>query len=128
MLTYLTKLSALLAALAVICGAFGAHGLRDVVPASDLIIWEKAVFYHLIHAVAALITALAAGSQLLEADRAIRAAIGFIASLCIFSGSLYILVLLNIRWLGAITPIGGAGLIATWLFLAWALGRKPCHR
>jgi uncharacterized membrane protein YgdD (TMEM256/DUF423 family) len=124
MSTYLAKISAIFAALAVICGAFGAHGLRDKVPASDLLIWEKAVFYHLIHALAALMTSLTAESQLLPATQAVRVTIGFLASICIFSGSLYLLVLLNIRWLGAITPIGGAGLIATWIFFAWALRQR----
>jgi uncharacterized membrane protein YgdD (TMEM256/DUF423 family) len=120
----LARLSAIFAAIGVACGAFGAHGLRDTVPASDLLIWEKAVFYHLIHAVVALTITLAAGSQFLSLTKASRIAAGFLASIVIFSGSLYLLVLLNIRWLGAITPLGGLGFIVTWAALAIALRRQ----
>jgi uncharacterized membrane protein YgdD (TMEM256/DUF423 family) len=118
----LPSLSAILLAIGVACGAFGAHGLRGVVPDSDLLIWEKAVFYHLIHGLAALALVLF-NSSVVTHERASRVALALIISVTIFSGSLYLLVLTNTRWLGAITPLGGLGFIVSWLYLA--LKSKP---
>ena len=108
------------------CGAFGAHALRDIVPQRELLIWEKGVFYQLIHALAALLITSATGLQI--SDR-VRRAIGwlFLGSLAIFSGTLYALVLSGMHWLGAITPVGGAGFILGWLLLAYQLVKQRCR-
>lgn len=110
----------------IVCGAFGAHALRDIVPQRELLIWEKGVFYQLIHALAALLITSATGLQI--SDR-VRRAIGwlFLGSLAIFSGTLYALVLSGMHWLGAITPVGGAGFILGWLLLAYQLVKQRCR-
>lgn len=108
-------LGAFLAALAVIFGAFGAHALKNKVSPDDLIIFETGVKYHMYHALGLILIGILGFHY--NAD--IIQLPGFLISigLLIFSGSLYILVLSGIRWLGAITPIGGVLLIAGWLTL-----------
>jgi uncharacterized membrane protein YgdD (TMEM256/DUF423 family) len=104
-------------ALGVAAGAFGAHGLKGTFSPEMLAVFETGVRYHLIHALALLGTAWAATRW---ETRAIRLAGRlFAAGILIFSGSLYVLCLTGIRWLGAVTPIGGAALIIGWLALAW---------
>jgi len=112
----IAALAGLLGAAGVGLGAFGAHGLAKRVPAADLAIFETATRYHLTHAVALL--ALAAWAAHAPSARLEWAAWAFTAGIAIFSGSLYLLVLTNTRWLGAITPIGGVALIAGWLLIA----------
>jgi len=111
--------------LGVAFGAFGAHGLKGRVSADMLANWNTAAHYQMIHALALL----AAGIfQLLQSGRRLlsAAAVLFITGILIFSGSLYVLVLTNVRWLGAITPIGGTALLAGWIALAIAgLALKP---
>ena len=108
------RLAAVLGFLAVALGAFGAHGLKDLLTRLDtLAIWEKAVFYHMIHAVVLLF--LAGRTPVPSLACAL-----FVAGIMIFSGSLYILAFTGIRWLGAITPIGGLCLLGGWLSLAVA--------
>lgn len=114
-------------AIGVACGAFGAHGLRGSIPDSDLLIWEKAVFYQLIHSLAVLITVGAAGTYLNE-KTARRIAILLLIGVAIFSGTLYGLVLTNTRWLGAITPLGGASFICAWLILAASSVKKTIRQ
>ena len=107
------RLSATTGFLAVALGAFGAHGLKEVLArhaAAD--IWETAVLYHLVHAVVLLVLAWRPPVPLLAWRL-------FAVGVLIFSGSLYILALTNVRWLGAITPLGGLCLLAGWLALAW---------
>ena len=126
-LTLIGSCAALGAAIAVACGAFGAHALRGALPAerlaTDMAIWEKAVLYHLIHVLAALMLVLTRPEQLSSAT-ASAIAILLLGATCIFSGSLYLLVLTNTRWLGMITPLGGTGFIAAWVWLALALLRS----
>ena len=114
----LLRLSAIVGCLAVALGAFGAHGLEKTLEANDRVAtWETAVFYHFIHAVMLWIVA----------DRAKihRGAWWcFLVGILIFSGTLYTLALTNIRWLGAITPIGGVSLIIGWAMLAIKPGDK----
>ncbi len=116
-------LSSLAMALAVACGAFGAHALRERIPSADLAIWEKAVLYHFVHAFAALFVATVVSTRIANRGM-VRICNLFLVSTCIFSGSLYLLVLLNQRWLGMITPIGGLGFIVAWLALARQLWRE----
>jgi uncharacterized membrane protein YgdD (TMEM256/DUF423 family) len=107
-------LAGIFGALGVALGAFGAHGLKNVVSDPALLVtWETAARYHLLHA-------LALGLVAAHPTTPRWAGILFIAGIALFSGSLYILVLTEQRWLGAITPIGGVCLIAGWLVLAFA--------
>jgi uncharacterized membrane protein YgdD (TMEM256/DUF423 family) len=108
---------ALLGAAGVACGAFGAHALKAALDPVRLGWWQTAVQYQLWHALA--LVALAA----LPVPRPGRPALAFAAGTIIFSGTLYVMALSGIRWLGAVTPIGGLFLIAGWLLLAWE-GRR----
>lgn len=117
------RISAILLALGVAAGAFGAHALKHLIPATDLLIWETAVHYHLLHSLAVLVIA-SFSERYLAPDRARLLGALMIGAICVFSGSLYLLVLLNIRWLGAITPIGGASFIIAWSLLALSIKRK----
>lgn len=103
---------ALLAGLGVALGAFGAHGLRAMLDAAALGWWQTAVQYQMWHAVA--LVALAG----LPASHG-RPAFLLTLGTAIFSGSLYLMALTGLRWLGAVTPIGGALMIAGWLLLAY---------
>jgi uncharacterized membrane protein YgdD (TMEM256/DUF423 family) len=107
----LFRLAAALGFLAVALGAFGAHTLKGTLAANDTTeVWNTAVLYHFIHAIALLVLATLPATA--------RAASGlFVAGIVIFSGSLYVLALTNIRWLGAITPLGGLCFLAGWLTL-----------
>ena len=110
-------LGCILGALGVALGAFGAHGLRNTLSASDLATFEVGVRYHMYHALALLAVAWAVdrwGGPLTTA-----AGWSFVVGIVVFSGSLYMLVLTGARWLGAITPIGGVALILGWALLAW---------
>ncbi len=106
------RLAAVFGLLAVALGAFGAHGLKDLLARNQTTaIWEKAVFYQFIHAV--MLYILASRTPLYVGPY-----FCFLAGILIFSGSLYILAVTNIKMLGAITPIGGVSFIAGWLWLA----------
>ncbi|NNK63089.1 MAG: DUF423 domain-containing protein [Gemmatimonadetes bacterium] len=110
--------------LGVALGAFGAHALRDTLTPRDLEIFETAVRYQLIHAVALLGVAAAAArwpdvGTLLSASGWLM-----VAGVVVFSGSLYTLVGTGIRSFGAITPIGGVALLAGWATLGWAALRS----
>jgi uncharacterized membrane protein YgdD (TMEM256/DUF423 family) len=115
-------IGALLGALAVALGAFGAHGLRARVTPELLEVYETAVRYHFYHALALVFAGLWAervGATVVPPGL-IPAAICFVLGIAVFSGSLYLLVLTGMRWLGAITPLGGLALIAGWLLLVRA--------
>ncbi len=101
-------------ALAVLLGAFGAHGLKSRVPPESVASWNTAVEYHLLHSVVLLALALFAASGGPSSPWAMRA---FSAGIVLFSGSIYVLVLGGPHWMGPITPIGGLCLIAGWLAL-----------
>lgn len=112
----------LFGATGVALGAFGAHALKARVPADRLAIWQTATEYHLVHALALLAVGLLARAAP-GTPGITLAGIGFSSGILMFSGSLYALVLLDIRWLGAITPIGGVLMIAGWVALATAAMR-----
>jgi uncharacterized membrane protein YgdD (TMEM256/DUF423 family) len=113
---WLFLIGAVLMALGVGTGAFGAHALNDSVAASDLEVFRTGVRYHLVHGLAILSTALLAAHG--QDDMLRLAAIAFIAGIVLFSGSLYTLVLTGQRWLGAITPLGGVLFLIGWVCLA----------
>ena len=103
-------------ALAVGLGAFGAHGLEATLTANGrLDTYETAVKYQFYHTLALLLTGILLMN--INHDYFIWASWSFIIGMVIFSGSLYILSLTNVTWLGAITPIGGLALIVGWVFL-----------
>lgn len=108
----LRRMAALFGFLGVALGAFGAHGLHDLLVKNDRVAnWETAVLYHLVHAV--LLVAITRGESVS------RLAWWLLATgILIFSGTLYVLALTNLRWLGAITPLGGLALLGGWLVLA----------
>ncbi|MCB0337420.1 MAG: DUF423 domain-containing protein [Bdellovibrionales bacterium] len=116
------KIACALMAIGIGLGAFGAHGLQERVPARDLEVWHTAVFYHLVHALALL--ALCSSSLLVSwvSESSLRLVWNLIImGVVLFSGSLYILVLTNQRWLGMITPLGGVTLIVAWAVLFFCL-------
>jgi uncharacterized membrane protein YgdD (TMEM256/DUF423 family) len=112
-----TRIAALTGFLAVALGAFGAHGLKDILTQNETaVIWEKAVFYHFIHAVMLFVMA----------GRMPFASVAwwnFLAGIVIFSGSLYLLAITNAHWLGAVTPIGGLNFLVGWASLFWSAGK-----
>jgi uncharacterized membrane protein YgdD (TMEM256/DUF423 family) len=114
---------AILLALAVILGAFGAHGLRGRLDAYLMSVYEKAVFYHFIHALGLLVVSIMPKTGALSASTAQWVCGLLLAGILIFSGSLYLLALTGVRVLGAVTPVGGVSFIAAWVALAWCLLR-----
>lgn len=115
------KAAAIIAALSVILGAFAAHGLRDKVSDHAISTFETAVRYQFYHAFALFITAI------LYKDFRFKTVLSagwfFIAGIILFSGSLYVLALLQAvvkpgyNWVGAITPLGGVAFIVGWILL-----------
>lgn len=111
-------------AVAVMLGAFGAHALKGRLDAYSAGIWEKAVFYHFIHALGLLVVPVIAKLGMISPAAGSRMAILLLAGVVLFSGSLYALALSGMRPLGAVTPFGGLSFIAAWLLLAWELLRR----
>ena len=114
----------ILAGIAVTAGAFGAHGLKKMVTPELLDTWDKAVRYQMYHALGLLILSWAVT---LWSEQIKLLAVGgwlFLAGTILFSGSLYVLVLSGIRWLGAITPLGGVAFVVGWVCLMMAAVRS----
>ena len=114
-------IGSLLAMVAVVFGAFGAHALRGRLSPADLAIFETGVRYQMYHALALFAAAWAVSRWPSGASTA--AGWLFVVGIVVFSGSLYVLVLTGQRWLGAVTPLGGVAMILGWGCLAWAVGR-----
>ncbi len=116
--TLATRIAAALGFLAVVLGAFGAHGLKALLAQNGTTaIWEKAVLYHFIHAVMLFVLA---GRKPLPTV----AWWSFLIGIGIFSGSLYLLAVTNVLWLGAVTPIGGVSFLIGWGWLAFKPARS----
>jgi uncharacterized membrane protein YgdD (TMEM256/DUF423 family) len=115
------RLGAILGGLGVIAGAFGAHGLKESMNERSLEVFETAARYQMYHALALLAVGLLALHGRSGASLTL-AGWSFLVGTLIFSGTLYALALSGIRWLGAITPIGGVALIVGWFALAVAAG------
>lgn len=109
--------AAILGGLGVGLGAFGAHALSERLTPNLLQTYETAVRYHFYHALALLAVVYAIG-RWPQSTLPVAAGWLFVLGVLIFSGSLYLLAFTGIRWLGAITPIGGVALIAGWACLA----------
>ncbi len=116
-------------AVAVLAGAFGAHGLRDALAPRALEVYETAVRWQAVHALALLLTAVGlrlAGDAAARGARALRVAgAAFVAGTVLFSGSLYALALTGLSAFGAVTPVGGVAFVAGWVALALAARRLP---
>lgn len=120
-----TAIGAVLMALAVGMGAFGAHALKGRLDAYSTPVYEKAVFYHFVHALGILIVALMARTNAITPAGQARVAWPFLVGILVFSGSLYALAITGMRVLGAITPLGGIAFIAGWAVLGYeALSRS----
>ena len=107
----LFRIAAALCFVAVALGAFGAHALKATLQSTGMLeVWNKAVLYHFLHAIALVALALnGAGNR--------AAYFLLVAGILLFSGSLYAMALTNIRWLGAMTPLGGLCFLAGWAWL-----------
>ena len=112
---------AVAAFIAVALGAFGAHSLKTKLSADMLNIFEIGVRYQMYHALG-LIAVAWATTRWPEANLN-AAGWAFIVGIVVFSGSLYLLSATDIRWLGAITPIGGLAFLIGWAILVWSIGR-----
>lgn len=117
------SIGALSGFVAVAAGAFGAHGLRARLTPDLLAVFETGARYQLYHALALIATAWVLARW--PGSPAQWAGWLFVAGTIVFSGSLYALALSGVRWLGAITPFGGACFLAGWLCLALAAARAP---
>jgi uncharacterized membrane protein YgdD (TMEM256/DUF423 family) len=115
---YWSGLGALLLGVAVMFGAFGAHALRGRLDGYSLGVYERAVFYHFVHALGMLVVPLMARAGWLTATIASVVCALLLVGIVVFCGSLYALAMTGVRALGAITPIGGVAFIAAWLLLA----------
>jgi len=105
---------------AVAAGAFGAHALEARVGPAALAWWETGARYLGLHAAPLFAVALWA-----ERPRARQAGVAFVAGAVVFAGTLFAMALGAPRWLGAVTPLGGALLLAGWVLLALAAGAPP---
>ena len=113
-----TATAAIMLALAVCIGAFGAHGLQARLDAYSLGVYEKGVFYHFIHALGMLAVPLLVRAGLISESAGKWAGWLLLAGIVLFSGSLYVLAITGVRTLGAVTPFGGVSFIAAWVTLA----------
>ena len=115
--TLAIRIAAVMGFLAVALGAFGAHALKDLLGRNETTgVWQTAVFYHFIHAVMLFVLA----------ERKPFPAIAwwsFLIGILIFSGSLYLLAVTHVLWLGAITPIGGVSFLFGWAWLIFKPAR-----
>ena len=118
-----SAVGAILMAVAVMLGAFGAHGLRGKLDDYSMGVYERAVFYHFVHALGLLVVPLFVRLGTLPESTGRWVAILLVAGILLFSGSLYALALSGVRMLGAVTPFGGISFIAAWALLAWGLYR-----
>jgi uncharacterized membrane protein YgdD (TMEM256/DUF423 family) len=107
----------------VAAGAFAAHALRSRMAADLLTVFETAAHYQMYHAVGILFVAVAYGRW--GAAPLLWAGWSFVAGTLLFSGSLYLLAVTGVRWLGAVTPVGGVCFLAGWALLAWGIAAAP---
>lgn len=120
-----TAIAAISLGLAVILGAFGAHGLRARLDEYSIGVYERAVFYHFVHALGLLVVSVLPRVMAVQSSWINWACALLFAGILIFSGSLYALAISGVRGLGAITPIGGLAFIAAWFLVAIAVLRVP---
>jgi uncharacterized membrane protein YgdD (TMEM256/DUF423 family) len=114
-------LAAIFGFLSVALGAFGAHSLKNVLDEYGKSIYEKAVLYQIFHSMA--IFAVGVFQHLFKGITISPAGFGFLIGILLFSGSLYVLAISGVKWLGAITPIGGLAFLFGWAWLIFAISR-----
>jgi uncharacterized membrane protein YgdD (TMEM256/DUF423 family) len=119
-------LGSIFACAAVAAGAFGAHALRARITPELLAVFETGARYQMYHALGLFVVAWATSRW--PGRPARMAGLLFVSGIVLFSGSLYLLALSGIRWLGAITPLGGLALLGGWLALAAAAWRGEKDR
>ena len=107
--------------LSVALGAFGAHSLKNILDEYGKSVYEKAVLYQMFHAMA--LFAVGVLQHLYKGISFSPAGFGFLIGILLFSGSLYVLAITGLKWLGAITPIGGLAFLFGWAWLLWALSK-----
>ena len=110
------------AALSVLIGAFGAHGLKSKISSEDLIVFEIGVRYQMYHSIGLIFLGIIGfnfPNEIIKISGYL-----FCSGILLFSGSLYILAITNLRWLGAVTPIGGFCFLLGWLILAFNVYRS----
>lgn len=122
-----TATAAIMLALAVSIGAFGAHGLQSRLDAYLMGVYEKGVFYHFFHALGMLAVPLLVRAGLISKSAGDWTGWLLLAGIVLFSGSLYVLAITGVRTLGAVTPFGGAAFIAAWVTLAVSALRSRGH-
>ncbi len=122
------KLASILMFLAVALGAFGSHALRGKISDHYLDVYKTAVLYHMIHALGlfavAWVSTMAATTvtNVVTVPKVHLAGTFMLIGIVLFSGSLYVLSITGIKWLGAITPLGGLSFLAAWLLLFLSIG------
>ncbi|MFO0707579.1 MAG: DUF423 domain-containing protein [Nitrospira sp.] len=119
-------LGSLCAGLSVAAGAFGAHMLKAILEPSMLAVFETGARYQMYHGLG-MVAAGVAG-LVLDRPKLTRAGWSFAFGMLLFCGSLYGVSLLGLRWLGAITPVGGACFIAGWAIFAWEAWQSAASR
>jgi uncharacterized membrane protein YgdD (TMEM256/DUF423 family) len=119
-----TAAAAVALGLAVILGAFGAHALRPRLDEYSIGVYERAVFYHFVHALGLLVVSLLPRVLNVTSAWTVWVCALLLVGIVIFCGSLYALAITGVRGLGAITPIGGLAFIAAWILLAAGLLRS----
>ncbi len=113
------KIASVLMFLAIALGAFGAHALKAQMSEYSLDVYKTAVLYHVIHALG--LFAIAWLSQTVQDPKFGYAGVLMILGIVIFSGSLYVLSITGMKWLGALTPIGGLCFLASWVLVFLSL-------
>jgi uncharacterized membrane protein YgdD (TMEM256/DUF423 family) len=119
-------LGSIIAGLGVAAGAFGAHALKEILEAPMLQVFETATRYVMYHAVGLCIVSWAIDRY--PEQRLEKSGWLFILGILLFSGSLYVVSLAGIRWVGAVTPIGGLAFMAGWGLLGWGVWRAALPR
>lgn len=111
---------ALNAFIAVAAGAFAAHGLKQLLSAEYIEVFKTAADYQMMHAIGLILIGLLNNQNNQQANNRFNniSAIFMFMGIILFSGSLYLLTLTNIKWLGIITPFGGVCFLIAWLSLA----------
>lgn len=118
-----TAIGAINGLLAVGLGAFAAHGLKNHVDPSKLLVFETGVRFQMYHAFALMAASWVVAAK--PSRSANAAAVFFLLGITLFSGSLYLLTFYSWKWLGPVTPLGGLSLMIGWALLAVAALRHP---
>lgn len=112
------------AALVVMFGAFGAHGLKAKISTEMLAVYQTGVLYHLFHALGLMIVGIVA-TQIVDSISLNWAGWLMLTGIILFSGSLYLVSVVGLRWMGMVTPFGGLAFIAAWIVFVLAIFKAP---